>query len=155
MEPPRRRWSASQCLPAHPPRILASLHPRLVLSACLERRIKLPAGIGLFQLCGRDPVSSREIRRLMFVLIYSIFRCFAFPNSHFLKRASLVALLRGPRRKEYVREEGSSRERGVYISCLWEQLKTNLIVFGGLPWGLCRQEYGKAPTRDLASIINF
>lgn len=41
------------------------------------------------------------------------------------------------------------------ISCLWEQLKTNLIVFGGLPWGLCRQEYGKAPTRDLASIINF
>lgn len=41
------------------------------------------------------------------------------------------------------------------ISCLWEQLKINLIVFGGLPWGLCRQEYGKAPTRDLASIINF
>lgn len=50
--------------------------------------------------------------------------------------------------------EKALHKRSVYISCLWEQLKTNLIVFGGLPWGLCRgKNMEKAPTRDLASII--
>lgn len=44
----------------------------------------------------------------------------------------------------------------VYTSCLWEQLKTNLLVFGGLPWELCRgKSMERAPTKDLASIINF
>lgn len=73
-------------------------------------------------------VSSQEIGRLItFVLMYSAFRCFTFPNSHFLKHTQRWHSCKAPRERSVFVEKALDR-CGDYIHCLWKELKANLIA---------------------------
>lgn len=91
----------------------------------------------------------------MFVPIYSFSDAFLSRTLTFSNTLQLWRSCRGHGERS-ISVEKALHGRSVYISCLWEQLKTSLVVFGGLPWGLCRSKNMEtAPTRDLASIIDF